>query len=158
MDYVCTVGLHLSYLAAFQLHSCACKHHRRNSNILQCCSLGLYEDAGTCGRHNVANYLQSRLWVFVAPVTCWISCLRLHPICLPSFALFCVASSSALPALIEQWKLLSSRIPKDSSDSGTAIVPSEDPAPTSSQLDVVLNCQLFTQAITEAVILCKYSR
>ena len=67
-------------------------------------------------------------------------------------------SSSTLPALIEQWKLLSSRIPKDSSDSGTAIVPSEDPAPASSQLDVVLNCQLFTQAITEAVILCKYSR
>ena len=63
-----------------------------------------------------------------------------------------------LPALIEQWKLLSSRIPKDSSDSRTAIVPSEDPASASSQLDVVLNCQLFTQAITEAVILCKYSR
>ena len=68
---------------------------------------------------------------------------------------FCVASS---PTLIEQWKLLSSRIPEDSSDSRTAIVPSEDPAPASSQLDVVLNCQLFTQAITEAVILCKYSR
>ena len=46
----------------------------------------------------------------------------------------------------------------DSSDSMTAMIPAGDPAPTSSQLDVVLNCQLFTQVITEAVILCKYSR
>ena len=46
----------------------------------------------------------------------------------------------------------------DSSDSMTAMIPIGDPAPASSQLDVVLNCQLFTQVITEAVILCKYSR
>ena len=46
----------------------------------------------------------------------------------------------------------------DSSDSKTAMVPSDDPALASSQLDVVLDCQLFTQVITEAVILCKYSR
>ena len=38
------------------------------------------------------------------------------------------------------------------------MIPIEDPAPASSQLDVVLTCQLFTQVITEAVILCKYSR
>ena len=46
----------------------------------------------------------------------------------------------------------------DSSDSRTAMIPSSDPASTSSQLDVVLKCQLFTQVITKAVILCKYSR
>ena len=46
----------------------------------------------------------------------------------------------------------------DSSNSRTAMIPSSDPAPTSSQLDVVLKCQLFTQVITKAVILCKYSR
>ena len=41
------VGLHLSYLSAVQLHSCARKHHRHNSNTLQCCSLGVYEDIET---------------------------------------------------------------------------------------------------------------
>ena len=54
----CTVDLHLSYLDAFQLHSCTCKHHRCNSNILQCCSLGLYEDTCIGGRHNSTNILQ----------------------------------------------------------------------------------------------------
>ena len=152
--------LHLSYLSAFQLHSCACKHHRRNSNILQCCSLGLYEDAHVCGRHKSANYMQGRLCVFIAPVSCSISFLAFvfTQSVYQASPFFCVESSPTLPALIEQWKLLSRRIPKDSSDSRTAIVPSENPAPASSQLDVVLNCQLFTQAITEAVILCKYSR
>ena len=48
---VCGMESHLSYLETFQLHSCACKHHRRNSNIWQRCSLGLYEDIRTGGRH-----------------------------------------------------------------------------------------------------------
>ena len=74
------------------------------------------------------------------------------------------ASDSAYPGKprntrnIVQRKLLSSRIPMDSSDSWTAMIPIEDPAPASSQLDVVLTCQLFTQVITEAVILCTYNR
>ena len=44
--------LHLSDLAAIQLHSCTCKQHRRNSNILQCCSLDLCENSRTRGRHH----------------------------------------------------------------------------------------------------------
>ena len=155
---VCTVELHLSYLDALQLHSCICKHHRRNSNILQCCSLGLYEDAGTCGRHKAANnFAKSAVAVCCAGLLLNVLSSS-SPDLLTELRPFlrCIPLRPSRP--FEQWKLLSSRIPKDSSDSRTAIVPSEDPAPASSQLDVVLNCQLFTQAITEAVILCKYSR
>ena len=66
--HFCTVRLHLSYLSAFQLHSCACKHHRRNSNILQCCSLGLYEDTVLKGRHNTRLQAQVLTWSFSLPL------------------------------------------------------------------------------------------
>ena len=166
----CVRKLHLSYLVAFQLHSCNCKHHRRNSNILQCCSLGLYEDAPCSGRHKRTNYLQYRRCVAVGAFSsCLVFSTRFPSICLPSTALFCIGFHPPLlhpPKIkvrgrereISQRKLLSSRTPVDSSGSKTAMIPYDDPAPASSQLSVVLNCQLFTQVITEAVILCKYSR
>ena len=56
------------------------------------------------------------------------------------------------------FELLSDKSTADSSDSSTAMIPTHALAATSSQLGSVLNCQLFTQEITEAVILCKYSR
>ena len=98
----CIVALHLSYLDAFQLHSCACKHHRCNSNILQCCSLGLYEDTCIGGRHNGTNILQKaalvcahRLLLSFFPVffsarsayqTSPFSALRPHPSFPPRFS------------------------------------------------------------------------
>ena len=60
---VCKMELHLSDLEAIQLHRCACKQNRRNSNILQCCSLGVYEDTRADGRHWVLKFLQDKLWV-----------------------------------------------------------------------------------------------
>ena len=33
-----------AFRAAIQLDNCTCRHHRRDRNILQCCSLGKYED------------------------------------------------------------------------------------------------------------------
>ena len=55
-------------------------------------------------------------------------------------------------------ELLSLRDTVDSSGSWPAMIQIRDPANTSSQLGSVLNCQLFTQDITEAVILYTYSR
>ena len=45
-----------------------------------------------------------------------------------------------------------------SSSNWLAMIPFHSAASTSSQFSCVLNCQLFTQVITVAVILCKYSR
>ena len=45
-----------------------------------------------------------------------------------------------------------------SSDSQAAIVPIHGSVETSSQFNDLQNCQLSTQVITVAVILCKYSR
>ena len=85
----CVAKLHLSYLVAFQLHSCSCKHHRRNSNILQCCSLGLCEDAPCSGRHKRTDYLQYRRCVAVGAFSsCLVFSTRFPSICLPSTALF----------------------------------------------------------------------
>ena len=85
------------------------------------------------------------LLVKLHPFVCWFPPPLFHP-------------SKMKAREMGQGKLLSSRAPVDSSSSKTAMVPCDDPAPASSQLGVMLNCQLFTQAITEAVILCKYSR
>ena len=161
--------MHLSNLIACQLHSCTCKHHRRNSNILHCCSLGLHEDTDHGGRHRRVSCLQHRrrlqfgacrllsllflssrrvfphLLVKLHPFVCWFPPPLFHP-------------SKMKAREMEQGKLLSSRAPVDSSSSKTAMVPCDDPAPASSQLGVMLNCQLFTQAITEAVILYTHSR
>ena len=45
-----------------------------------------------------------------------------------------------------------------SSSTRSAMIPLHRAAQASSQLVCILNCQLFTQVITVAVILCKYSR
>ena len=66
--------------------------------------------------------------------------------------------SASSPPRRGKIELLSYKDTMDSSDSQTAMIPNRTLGFTSSQLWEVLNCQPFTQVITVAVILCKYSR
>ena len=56
------------------------------------------------------------------------------------------------------FKVAQPKVRSQSSDNWNAIILLSDFDTASSQLYLVLNCQLFTQGVTIAVILCKYSR
>ena len=122
-----------SAIWAYQPRGCSSTLHRHNRNISQCCSLGRFKDMYIC-----AATLLAFLCMRVGS-RCENACaaMALHPI------LYITAQPQAVD--------LSSNRP-------AAMIPFPSTAKTSSQFQDTLNCQLFTQVITVAVILCKYSR
>ena len=100
--------LYASCLEALQLGSCACRHHRRNSNILHCCSLGLHEDTDHGGRHRRVSCLQHRRRLQFGACRLlsllFLSSLRVSPICVSSSTLLCVGSPSTFLPIQDEGK------------------------------------------------------